>query len=93
MVHPALQSEALQATPGVLRLLRQTAGFTRVQAAARIGVHPRTLQAYERGERQPRRPMLIALKLIYHNGRQAQNRRVERAYKRGLADRRGPLDH
>lgn len=78
--------------PGILRLLRQAAGFTRDQAAARIGVHPRTLQAYERGEREPRRPMLIALKLIYHNGRRAQDRRVDRAYQRGFADGRGPLD-
>ena len=93
MIRPALQLGVTEDIPGVLRLLRQAAGFTRDQAAAKMRICPRTLQAWECGERPPRPSMMILLTYTYRNGRQAQNRRVERAYQRGLADRSVPTDH
>ncbi len=47
------------------REFREDSGMTRQQAARSIGISPRTLAAYERGEREPTAETVIRIAEVY----------------------------
>ena len=50
---------------GILRELRESRRFSQKTLAARLGCSPSRVSAYETGERQPSRAMLVARADIY----------------------------
>jgi DNA-binding transcriptional regulator YiaG len=52
-------------TPAQIKRARERlGGLTQKELAAKLGVHWRTIQKWEGGERRPRGPALVALRLL-----------------------------
>ena len=55
----------IKGLPGKLRDLREKYGFSQKQVAAKLGVSPSVVSAYETGERTPSTEVLLSLSYLY----------------------------